>query len=333
MKSFLRHIFILFFTLKTTTTLAQNTVEKLTISLTEKLNNDSLKVVAIYNWITDNVSYDRYFRKRLEGDTTLYQEPNNVVIRKKAVCIGYAKLLKEMCRLCHIESHIVDGITKSNGSFLDNDEHAWNVVKINDNWCFLDATWGAGDDFSRKKYLFSTPSVFLETHLPHDPMWQLSNDIMPFKCFTENSDCRNISPKYFTFKDSIAHWQSLDSLEKCSNTALRTLRFNEKNIHAIRQMGEYHFKKAFETFTKYSTIKDEVKKHKQKPTNQQTVLGILEAVEKQLNEAENYYEKLKKFAKKNRYTDAHINIDLIQQNRESLEIERAYVRQYFKPIP
>jgi hypothetical protein len=330
MKSFSIHCFILFLTVNQNNTVAQNTVDNLTRSLTEKYANDSLKVVSIYNWITTNVTYDRFFRKRLEGDTTLYQEPQNVIIRKKAVCIGYAKLVKEMCHLCGIESHIVDGITKSDGRNLDNEEHAWNVIKISNNWYFLDATWGAVDDFSSKKYLFSPPSVFSQTHLPHDPMWQLSTEPIPFKCFTDNSDCSSPNLKNFNYKDTIDVWQGLDSLEQLSNASMRTLRFNENNIHAIRLMGEYHFKKAFETFSKYTAIKQAVKERKQKPIHQQAVLGILDTVEKQLDEAGNYYEKLKKFAKKNRYTDAHINMDLIQQNRESLDIERAYVRQYFK---
>jgi Transglutaminase-like superfamily len=322
--------FMVFFILPSIITLAQNTVEKLSLSLTENQGNDSLKVVAIYNWITSNVSYDRYFRRRLEGDTTLYQEPYNVVIRKKAICIGYAKLVNEMCRLAGIESLIVDGITKSNGYNLDEEEHAWNVVKIHDNWYFLDATWGATDGFSSKKYLFTPPSVFRENHLPHDPLWQLSTDILPFRCFTENKDCSKLQSENFNFKDSIALWNGLDSLEKGHNISTRTLRFNSENIHAIRSMGEYHFKKAFEAFSKYSAVKQAVKERKQKPINQQGILTILDAVENELNKAETFYERLKRYAKKNRYTDAHINIDLIQQNRESLEIERVYVRKYFK---
>jgi hypothetical protein len=324
------HILILFFTLKQTNTVAQNTVEKLTISLTEMLENDSLKVVAIYNWITSNVSYDRYFRRRLEGDTTLYQEPYNVVSRKKAICIGYAKLVKEMCRLVNIQSHIVDGITKSNGNDLDNEEHAWNVVKINENWYFLDATWGATDGFSSKKYLFTPPSVFSLSHLPHDPMWQLSTEILPFKCFIENRDCSKFQGKIFNFKDSIALWNGLDSLEKLHNISTRTLLFNAENIHAIRSMGEYHFKKAFEAFSKYSAVKQAVKERKRTRINQQEALNFLGDVENELNRAETFYERLKKFAKKDRYTDAHINIDLIIQNRESLEVERTYVKKYFK---
>jgi hypothetical protein len=322
--------FMVFFILPNNNTVAQNTVEKITHSLTENQKNDSLKVVAIYNWITSNVSYDRYFRRRLEGDTTLYQEPYIVVIRKKAICIGYAKLVKEMCRLAGIESHIVDGITKSNGYNLDEEEHAWNVIKIDDNWYNIDATWGATDGFSSKKYLFTPPSVFSLNHLPHDPIWQLSTDILSFKCFTENKDCSKSQGENFNFKDSIAVWNGLDSLEKLHNISTRTLRFNSENIHAIRSMGEYHFKKAFEAFSKYSAIKQAVKERKQKPVNQQGVLSILDAVENELNIAETFYENLKRYAKKNRYTDAHINIDLIRQNRESLEIERAYVRKYFK---
>ena len=330
MKIFIKYCLLFFFILKLNSLVAQNPVENLTHTLTNHLPNDSLKVVAIYNWITSNVSYDRSFRKRLEGDTTLYQEPNNVILRKKAVCIGYAKLVKEMCTLCHIESHIVDGITKSDGYNLDNEEHAWNAVKINDNWYLLDATWGAVDGFSSKKYLFTPPSVFSQNHLPHDPVWQLSPQLLSFKCFTENKDCFNDNTKNFTYKDTITVWQSLDSLDKLYNASMRTLRFNDNNIHAIRQLGEYYFKKAFETFSHYTTIKQAVKERKQKPVNRQAVLTILEAVENQLNDAETYYERLKKFGKKNRYTDAHINIDLIQQNREALEVERAFVRQYFE---
>ena len=330
MKPFAIYSFILFFILNSNNSVAQNTVEKLTHALTENMPNDSLKVVAIYNWITTNIGYDRYFRKRLEGDTTLYQEPNNVIIRKKAVCIGYAKLVNEMCHLSGIESHIVDGMTKSDGTHIDNEEHAWNVVNINNLWYILDATWGATDGFSSKKYLFTPPSVFLLNHLPHDPVWQLSSEPISFKCFTENNACFNTALKDFNFNDTLSVWQGLDSLEKLYNVSTRTLRFNVENIHAIRQMGEYYFKKAFEAFSKYTAIKQAVKEKKQKPSNQQAVLLVLDTVEIQLNNAEMYYEKLKKYAKKNRYTDAHINIDLIQQNREGLDIERAFVRQYFK---
>ena len=173
-------IFIfLFFTVQ----LTAQTVGELTDSLIYGVDNDSLKVVRIYEWVTKNIAYDhRFMRNRVEGDTALLQEPYNVIVRKKAICIGYAKLMKTMCRQACIQAVIVDGFTKTHNA-IDSEEHAWNAAKINGQWYLMDATWDAGVSIVLRKYFLSTPSVFLENHYPHDPMWQLMNEPINFECF------------------------------------------------------------------------------------------------------------------------------------------------------
>lgn len=58
--------------------------------------------------------------------------------------------------------------------------HAWNAIKINDEWYLIDSTWGAGyiryggfvrdfDEF----YFLSPPEQFVYNHLPVDSRWQL----------------------------------------------------------------------------------------------------------------------------------------------------------------
>ena len=119
-----------------------DTPQYLTKSLAQRLiqniDNDSLKVKAIYHWITSNIQYDHTFRRRIEGDTTLTQEPDYVVASQKAVCIGYAKLVREMCSLVDIQAVIVEGFVKDDRGNIESEEHAWNAVKINNNWYLLD---------------------------------------------------------------------------------------------------------------------------------------------------------------------------------------------------
>ena len=306
------------------------TADYLTRQLTQQLANDSLKVLAIYDWITNNIQYDRYFRRRIEGDTTLTQEPDYVVKSKKAVCIGYAKLMKEMCRFAGIPAVIVEGYAKGDGQNVDNDEHAWNAVKINENWYVLDVTWGSSGSFYAKKYFLSPPSVFVETHLPHDPIWQLSNRVVSFDCFMNGKNCVSDRKRIFEFKDSLAVWESLDSASQAYNEATRILHYNPKDIRAMRQLAEYYSKTAMAFFNQYAHIRQEVKNKTRPPDNQQSVLQLLTSAAENLQKAMEQYQRILPYAKKNRYTDAHMNIDLIEENLANIEYEKAFVLKYFR---
>ena len=87
----------------------QHDLTTLTLDITANLSSDSLKLVAIYKWITSNIVYDNSFRRRIEGDTTLTQEPYNVIKFKKAVCIGYSKLVRAMCQELGIPCMVIEG--------------------------------------------------------------------------------------------------------------------------------------------------------------------------------------------------------------------------------
>lgn len=105
----------------------------------------------IFNWLTSNVTYlksgtengtvgfyeNEYLLERLETQTT--QNVYGAIVEKKAICDGIADAYKYICNCCNLECMIIDGYI---GDIEEERYHAWNIVKINNNWYLIDATWG-----------------------------------------------------------------------------------------------------------------------------------------------------------------------------------------------
>lgn len=142
---------------------------------------DSLRLRASFIWVTENISYDiEGFEKEDPRSSIL----SYVVKNKKAVCGGYAGLLKFFCDALNIESEIVYGIARTGKKDINisrynlRSNHAWNAVKINNNWRLIDATWAAGtvDDTDEEKlkyykdykeiYYFTPPERMIFNHFP-----------------------------------------------------------------------------------------------------------------------------------------------------------------------
>jgi len=91
---------------------------------------DSLRLRASFIWITENISYDiEGFEKEDPRSSTL----NYVIKNKKAVCGGYAGLLKFFCDAFNIESEIIYGIARTGKRDININQynlrsnHAWNA--------------------------------------------------------------------------------------------------------------------------------------------------------------------------------------------------------------
>jgi Transglutaminase-like superfamily len=322
---------LIFLLLKTTTswTQIQDDVTSIAQKLTSNLSDDSLKITAIYFWITANIQYDHRFKNRVEGDTTLTQEPYNVVKTKRAVCIGYAKMFRELCQMSNIKAYIVEGIVKNGNGFLEREGHAWNVVLLNGNYYLLDATWGAESAELAQNYFLRGPSVFLQNHLPDDPIWQLLTQPIGYQCFTQKIDCDK-TVKNVAFQDTIKNWEAMDSLGRVFNVASRVLNYNPEDIQAMKAIAGFYSAKAIEGIAQYYTLRSDIKAKKRKPTQRSKVLKLLDDTKVQAETAQYYYERIATLATKYRYTDAHLNLDLIQENLSNLEKERQFVAAYFK---
>jgi hypothetical protein len=306
-------------------------VSALTQQITAGKTTDSAKVEAIYDWLTQHVSYDNARRHHIEGDTVLYQEPYNVVRLKKAVCMGYAKTFQEMCRLSGIHAYIIEGWAKSGTGTLDREGHAWNVVKINHLWYLADATWDAGNPIEPKKYFLSPPSVFVHNHLPHDPMWQLLTAPISVDCFTNKRHCNDafqIAP--FNFTDTIRLWQTLDTAQQVYNQSLRIVRFNPNDLMPIRELAEYYTVQAKKLYAEYTEIRKDVTTKKQASYPKNAVLDLLNTMTNCLKTAQSHYRTLADKTKHGLLTDAHFNTQILQDILNQIADERIFVEQFLK---
>jgi transglutaminase/protease-like cytokinesis protein 3 len=66
-------------------------------------------------------------------------------------------------------------------SVLEGYLHAWNAMKIDGTWVFVDATWddpiGNAPNAVESTYLFTPPTLFRMDHLPEEDAWQLAPPI------------------------------------------------------------------------------------------------------------------------------------------------------------
>ncbi len=144
-------------------------VKKVMDSIVSVDMSDRERVIAIYDWLVNNVYYDYNAANaadirvndaafRLEGVFGI----GTTGSRNIALCDGYAKAFTLMTWMADVPSKKVSGIVESGG-------HAWNIVFVEGEWTLVDATWGntkkaffAGSDIevSSHVYLFCTDQMF-----------------------------------------------------------------------------------------------------------------------------------------------------------------------------
>jgi hypothetical protein len=117
----------------------------LALSITKNAPRDSHKVVAIAQWMFDNLEYD--FETLLNDRKGLFspdsfQYPAVAIRRKKAVCDGYSQTFRDLCLLNNIYATVIVGYTSYN-DLTDSAQilHAWNGVRIDNRWHLMDISW------------------------------------------------------------------------------------------------------------------------------------------------------------------------------------------------
>lgn len=174
--------------------------DKLAEQISKDFKGDAEKARAIFTWIATNIKYDLAafgvnerpaafsFKTQEEKEAKQKKFKEELAVKtlksKKGVCQGYATLFLVVADKVGLQSEIVTGTSKSHPAHIGKapgaSDHAWNVVKIDNQWKLLDATWGAGTVTGAKpefvfkfndKYFFTEPDVFFLNHFPDDKKW------------------------------------------------------------------------------------------------------------------------------------------------------------------
>lgn len=213
------------------------------------------KARAAFSWVATNVSYDvelaesmNYVSKNAYSYKTEQEREikerkfrlelvASTMISKKTVCHGYAALMEYLFLKLGLESKIIFGNLRADPSQIGEMpiemNHAWNVVKIDNNWQFVDATLAAGyvssstnlfKFYFNDAYFFTSPDRFFLNHYPTDEKWLLvaknKKDFAPLPVFFGS---------YFQYNYKILKPESGICLTKN----------NENLVFAIRGLEEY----------------------------------------------------------------------------------------------
>lgn len=140
-----------------------NTINSILNSIIKPGMTETEKIRTVHNWIVCNTTYnDKYYDR---GDS--FNHVSNLLNNKTGVCQGYSVTFYIFMKQMGIPCTLVMGNT-------DNVSHAWNAVKLDGNWYYIDVTWDdpvvngtsnypGGDNISYE-YLLCTYNHISMTH-------------------------------------------------------------------------------------------------------------------------------------------------------------------------
>ena len=133
--------------------------------MSNKTGDTYKDVKMVHDYLVSNLDYDSG-----AGESHTY-DIYGALVNHKCVCEGYAKAFKYLLNGLNIESTLVIG--KGTNSRGESENHAWNYVKIDENWYAVDVTWddpiiigGGTSNEIQYKYFLKGSNVFDNDHFP-----------------------------------------------------------------------------------------------------------------------------------------------------------------------
>ena len=124
------------------------------LDLDEK--SDYEKVIAIHDWLCDNVEYDS-----AEG-SDLRRTAYDAIVNGTAVCQGYSNALYRMLLEAGVDNRIIFGEGVDNSG--DTMAHTWNIVDLYGKYYYIDVTWD--DSTGTRDYFLRPAGEFTDSHIP-----------------------------------------------------------------------------------------------------------------------------------------------------------------------
>ncbi len=151
------------------------------------LNNKTVveKVLAIYGYITEHVTYD--WDNVNNNSYLLKHSTYAALINGTAVCQGYATLLYRMLLDFGIDSRVITG-----------DKHAWNIVGLGTYYYNLDSTWDSnvGNEPDDWEYFLKCENEFPEHSRDIEYMTVDFTNAYPMSDISYDCESEELDPDY-----------------------------------------------------------------------------------------------------------------------------------------
>ena len=110
----------------------------------------------IYIWIIRNVEY--------QASDGRDQTISTVFDDHVTVCAGYARAMKYLCDKAGVPCLYVSGGAYDELEESSAGSHAWNVIEIDGETYYVDATWGDEGDYADWRWFGTSPKTFYRSH-------------------------------------------------------------------------------------------------------------------------------------------------------------------------
>jgi len=201
------------------------------------------KIRAAFYWTASNISYDVVNMNEPNFVYSPQEKIASALKTKKGVCIHYAEVFNEIAHKINMKTYIVGGYTKQNGK-VTTISHAWCAGLVDGKWFLFDPTWASGyvdgTKFVKKlnnNFYKVLPSKMVQTHMPFDYIWQLSNAPITNNEFYSGKITTN-KPN-FDFETEIQKYEKLPVEEQAFQTSVRV----EKNGIVNNLISDYFAQK------------------------------------------------------------------------------------------
>ena len=199
----------------------------------------------VYDAVSLLLDYDieGFVNRKLDS-----QQWSDILISKKSVCEGYANLFKQICDLLKIPCEKVHGYARGLYKTSLNEDtspnHAWNIVKIQDEWYYIDCTWGSGALNQNKAqsgyntdWLFVKGDYFVYTHFPTDSNYQLTQKKISLEEFKKTP---RLDPIFFEKYSLVSSFFSVNNIDSSFSIELK------KNLSANARIVFYDYESGIE---------------------------------------------------------------------------------------
>lgn len=190
------------------------------------------KELAINQYLCDTIVYDEDALASAEEYNYMYVDPEfndsfnayGALIDGKCVCAGYAAAFKLLAQEAGLEAIVVTGYLDGNLS------HAWNKVKIDDEWQIVDVTNNDNEYFFNA--LLNLPSSVGDRVLVEDKEYMLDKVISDYVGESDANEYYHITDNYFPVQET-AKKLAKELTEKGEVTLRTDYELNDETFYEI----------------------------------------------------------------------------------------------------